>query len=105
FQVRFITLPARLARHAVWLMRRRRWLYSKQLLSVPGMSGDGKTGGGMNQEKTQRDRILLVDDEPNILATTQVILEVEGYQVATASSGEEALELIKTTSYDLLIVD
>lgn len=55
--------------------------------------------------RPQHDRILLVDDEPNILITTQAILLAEGYEVDTAGSGEEALQILKATNYDLLIAD
>jgi len=34
-----------------------------------------------------------VDDEPNILCTRQAILESEGYEVLSASDGEDALEI------------
>src|SRR5689334_19784857 len=37
--------------------------------------------------------ILSVDDEPNILYTRQAILELEGYNVLSATDGEDALEL------------
>jgi signal transduction histidine kinase/CheY-like chemotaxis protein len=53
----------------------------------------------------ERDRILLVDDEPGILITTQAILEADGYEVETASSGKEALKKMEGTNYDLLVLD
>ena len=37
--------------------------------------------------------ILSVDDEPSILYTRQAILELEGYDVLSATDGEDALEL------------
>jgi CheY-like chemotaxis protein len=37
-------------------------------------------------------RILVVDDEPSMLRYLQTLLEVESYNVDTASSGEEALD-------------
>ena len=36
--------------------------------------------------------ILLVEDEPSVLRYTKTLLEIENYNVETASSGEEALE-------------
>jgi putative AdoMet-dependent methyltransferase len=50
-------------------------------------------------------RILLVDDEPDILDVCQRILETDGYQVETAPSGDAALEQVRQRSYDLLITD
>ncbi|HEV2360952.1 MAG TPA: response regulator transcription factor [Acidimicrobiales bacterium] len=54
-------------------------------------------------------RILLVEDDERIRASMRLALEDEGYEVAEAGSGEEALELFRSSSaaqpYDLLIVD
>ena len=50
-------------------------------------------------------RILLVDDEPDILDVCQRILERDGYQVETAPSGNAALEQVKQQSFDLLVTD
>ena len=36
--------------------------------------------------------ILLVEDEPSVLRYTKTLLEIDNYNVETASSGEEALE-------------
>src|SRR6478736_3664722 len=44
---------------------------------------------------TDKAKILLVDDEPGMLRYIKTLLEVEEHQVATASTGEEALELVQ----------
>jgi DNA-binding NtrC family response regulator len=49
--------------------------------------------------------ILNVDDEINTLKVLSAALINSKTQVETARSGEEALELIKTTKYDLVISD
>ena len=49
--------------------------------------------------------ILLVDDEINTLKVLSAALKTSGTDVETARSGEEALKLIKTTKYDLVISD
>ncbi|MHC0038033.1 response regulator [Pseudoneobacillus sp. C159] len=49
--------------------------------------------------------ILLVDDHQTFLAGTKMILEKHHYTVTTASHPLEALELQKTTSYDLYLFD
>jgi DNA-binding NtrC family response regulator len=55
---------------------------------------------------SQRLRILLVDDEINMLESLGDVLRAEKYQVATASSGEEALNrLEKERNFDLMITD
>ncbi len=50
-------------------------------------------------------RILVVDDEPAILAFLKKVLGSDGYDVATAGSGREALEMIKEQGYGLIISD
>lgn len=50
-------------------------------------------------------RILVVDDEKVIVKGIKFNFENEGYQVDTAFDGEEAVELVMTNSYDLVIMD
>lgn len=49
--------------------------------------------------------ILVVDDDPSILATVSEILKFEGYPVATASNGAEALEQIERQPPSLVLLD
>jgi DNA-binding response OmpR family regulator len=49
--------------------------------------------------------ILVVDDEADMVDLVQLILESAGYQVTTATSGEEALKKIAHDSFDLLMLD
>jgi signal transduction histidine kinase len=50
-------------------------------------------------------RLLVVDDEENLRITTAAILEKEGYAVDTASSGNEAIALLASADYDLVLTD
>lgn len=50
-------------------------------------------------------RILIADDEQDILEILRYNLEAEGYEVVTAKNGDIALELAKKTSPDLIILD
>lgn len=50
-------------------------------------------------------RILVVDDEPNYRRLLEVNLAPEGYEIITASNGEEALELVSSKRPDLVILD
>jgi DNA-binding NtrC family response regulator len=55
---------------------------------------------------TDKAKILLVDDEPGMLRYIKTLLEVEEHQVATASTGEEALEIVeKGLTPDLVLLD
>lgn len=49
--------------------------------------------------------ILLVDDHQTFLAGTAMILEKYGFQVTTASRGQEALELMPHSAFDLYVFD
>ena len=50
-------------------------------------------------------RILVADDDRGILHTCRKILNHAGYEVTTAPDGNAALDLLKSTHYDLLLVD
>ncbi len=50
-------------------------------------------------------KILVVDDEENIRSLVETYLKNDGYEVVTASTGEEALERMATESPDLVILD
>lgn len=50
-------------------------------------------------------KILLVDDEPDILTVTVTRLEASGYEVLIAKDGEEALELLDKIKPDLILLD
>jgi two-component system, NtrC family, response regulator AtoC len=55
---------------------------------------------------TDTANILLVDDEPGMLRYIRTLLEVDDYKVATASTGEEALERVqKGLQPDLVLLD
>jgi two-component system nitrogen regulation response regulator NtrX len=49
--------------------------------------------------------VLVVDDEEGILETLSGILEDEGYEVLTSSSGEQALSLVKEYSPEVVLLD
>ncbi|MFM7727739.1 MAG: response regulator transcription factor, partial [Flavobacteriales bacterium] len=52
-----------------------------------------------------RQKILLVDDEPDILEMIGFNLEREGYEVFTAANGRKAVELAKANLPDLILLD
>lgn len=54
---------------------------------------------------TAKQKILIVDDEPDIRELIEYNLKKEGYQVYTASNGQEAVEEAKRVLPDLIILD
>jgi CheY-like chemotaxis protein len=50
-------------------------------------------------------KILVVDDEKDLLILLREILENEGFEVVTAESGKECLEKLKALKPDLIILD
>jgi len=50
-------------------------------------------------------KILIVEDDPDMVMALRMPLEAEGYEVFTASSGEEGLEKVKEIVPDLIILD
>lgn len=52
-----------------------------------------------------KERILIVDDDPEMLTLLRTLLETQGFAVYTASSGETALHLLHQVAPDLVILD
>ncbi|MDA8217998.1 MAG: response regulator [Dehalococcoidales bacterium] len=50
-------------------------------------------------------KILLVDDDPDFLEATRMVLESQPYQVFTAQNGVEGLKMARETRPDLIILD
>jgi DNA-binding response OmpR family regulator len=50
-------------------------------------------------------QILIADDEPNIAAALEYLLQRSGYEVSIARNGEEALKLIEQNRPDLVLLD
>lgn len=57
------------------------------------------------KENVRGEKILLVDDEEAVLETLKSILVEEGYDVFTASSGEQAIQEMDRGTFDLVISD
>ncbi|MEX0832461.1 MAG: response regulator [Actinomycetota bacterium] len=58
-----------------------------------------------NREAMLRDSLLVVDDDPIITRLLEVELLSAGYEVRTASAGEEALNLVQERRPDLILLD
>jgi OmpR family response regulator RpaB len=59
----------------------------------------------IQNENTEHEKILVVDDEASIRRILETRLKMVGYEVATAADGEEALELFSKFNPDLIILD
>ena len=59
----------------------------------------------MMAKDVPRERILAVDDEENLLHFLSKLLRGEGYRVEVARTGEEALEEVRRSEFDLAILD
>lgn len=50
-------------------------------------------------------KILIVDDEPNIIVPLEFLMKQNNYDVQTAQTGEKALDLISSWKPDLILLD
>jgi CheY-like chemotaxis protein len=50
-------------------------------------------------------KILVVDDDPDIVRTTSKVLHSGGYEVLTAANGAKALQLMRQNRPDLVLLD
>lgn len=56
-------------------------------------------------EAPRSNRVLVVDDEPAVREALGAALEAEGYEVALARDGQEALRSLKQERFDLVFLD
>src|SRR5256885_12101335 len=59
----------------------------------------------MTSPNPQRKRILIVEDEPDIIRGLKDALEFEGFEVASTSSGREGVKLMRERGADCVILD
>ena len=65
----------------------------------------GQEAGEQAGAAGQPCRVLVIDDEQEILLTLEEILSADGHEVTTATSGDEALALIGRTRFDAILTD
>jgi CheY-like chemotaxis protein len=53
----------------------------------------------------QRSRVLVVDDERNVLLTYRMLLEQEGYDATASLTAKEAIRLLEKEKFDILLCD
>jgi CheY-like chemotaxis protein len=76
-------------------------MLAEQRLDVPSLSQEeNRRKASMANEK-----ILVVDDDPDLVEVIRLTLEAKGYQVFSAASGTEGLAKVKEIRPDLIILD
>ncbi|HMV54068.1 MAG TPA: response regulator [Rhodocyclaceae bacterium] len=50
-------------------------------------------------------RVLIVDDEPNIVISLEFLMKREGFEVSVARDGEEALRKVEESTPDVMLLD
>jgi len=50
-------------------------------------------------------KILIVDDDPDFVEATRIVLEQRGYEVISAVNGDEGLQAVRAQKPDLVILD
>jgi DNA-binding response OmpR family regulator len=50
-------------------------------------------------------RVLIIEDEPNIVLSLEFLLQREGYETAVATDGEEGLALVRRLHPDVVLLD
>jgi len=50
-------------------------------------------------------KILIIDDDPDIVEAMKVVLESKNYEITLAKSGEEGLKRVRQSKPDLIILD
>ena len=56
-------------------------------------------------EDRKKPCVLVVDDHPKVLKFIEIDLKLRGFEVITTTSGEKALELVKSTKPDIMLLD
>jgi DNA-binding response OmpR family regulator len=61
--------------------------------------------GFRKQEDLMTNKVLIADDEPNIVTSLQFLMERNGFEVQVARDGNEALSLMESFEPDLVLLD
>src|SRR4051794_10740465 len=61
--------------------------------------------GAMNGTPSPSGSVLIIDDEAAIRESLQTLLEMEGFDIETAVSGEDGLSILADRTFDLVLLD
>jgi two-component system, OmpR family, response regulator ResD len=73
--------------------------------STDDLEREAAMSEGEQSERTERMRVLVVDDEPSVREVLADYLALDGFDVVQAETGMEALRLVESTSLDFVILD
>jgi len=60
---------------------------------------------GAKDANAMANRVLIADDQANLLISLEYLLQREGYEVSLARDGDQAMELIRQQQPDLVVID
>jgi DNA-binding NtrC family response regulator len=55
--------------------------------------------------KNQKKRILVVDDDPNMIKLIQFYLLKDDYEITTCNKGQDALSILKSNEFEVILID
>jgi len=67
--------------------------------------GNAKRGDIGGEADGMNKKVLLIEDEPNIIEAISFILMRDGWEVKTHSNGHDAMEAVRSREADLIILD
>jgi len=79
-------------------------LIEERTMHVNAERNTAGSGGCTNGDQEKR-RVMIVDDEENILSALRRVLRRENYELVTAQSGEQALQLLEAKPAQLIVAD
>ncbi|BAY43661.1 LuxR family two component transcriptional regulator [Scytonema sp. HK-05] len=76
-------------------------------MTIQDLDGSSAISATAMKEPSMKDhkRLLLIDDDPNLILLVKDYLEFRGYDVTTAENGREALEVLEQDIPDMIICD
>jgi CheY-like chemotaxis protein len=76
-------------------------LHASRFQIIPATGGLAERGA----DRPLAARVLVVDDDPRLVAVLSDMLRTEGHPVTTATNGEEALKIFDPAAHDVVITD
>jgi DNA-binding NtrC family response regulator len=69
------------------------------------MAPRGKVAVARGVVHMPQERVLIVEDEPDLAQVFMEVLTLEGYEVSAAANGETAMQMISDSNYHLALID